>query len=128
MNAVTNKQLEKAILMIEILKKFEETELSVRDFCKQEGIHTSKLYYWKDRYNHHGKKGLMDKRKGTPYKVRETVKHYIHQLKIKEPLKSASDISQLIEKRYNKKVSDGVVKFYVGIFARPLKCSNLYEE
>ena len=104
MNEITNKQLENAIYMAEIFKRFEETNLTVREFCKKQSIHTSKFYYWKNRYHQQGKRGLVDRRKGMPHKIKETVKQHIQRLKIKDPLKSASDISKLVEKRFNKKV------------------------
>ncbi len=106
MNEITNKQLEKAIFMVKVFERYEKATLSVREFCRKEGIHTSKFYYWKERFHQQGKKGLVDRREGRPYKVKETVKQYIQRVKIRDPLKSASDISELIENRFNKKVSD----------------------
>ena len=106
MNGVSNKQLEKAIFMTEIFERYDKTNLPIREFCKKEGIHTSKFYYWKGRYLQQGRKGLLDKREGCSYKVKETAKQYIQRIKIKDPLKSASDISYLIEKKFKKKVSD----------------------
>ena len=92
--------------MSNLFERYEESNLPIRKFCKKEGIHTSKFYYWKDRYQQEGKKGLMDKRQGNPYKVKKTVKQYIQWVKIKDPLKSAPDISKLIKKKFNKDVSD----------------------
>ena len=106
MNKITNKRIEKTINMANLFERYEESNLPIRKFCKKEGIHTSKFYYWKDRYQQEGKKGLMDKRQGNPYNVKKTVKQYIQWVKIKDPLKSAPDISKLIKKKFNKDVSD----------------------
>ena len=106
MNEITNKQIEKAIDMAKLFERYEKSNLSVRAFCEKEGIHTSKFYYWKDRYQQKGKGGLIDKRQGKPHKVKKTIKQYIQRVKIKDSLKSASDISDLVKKKFNKDVSD----------------------
>lgn len=106
MSNITNKQIEKTINMANLFKRYEESNLAVRKFCKKEGIHTSKFYYWRDRYRQEGKKGLMDKRQGTAHKVKDTIKQYIQRVKIKDPLKSASDISKQIKEKFNKEVSE----------------------
>lgn len=106
MSKITNKRIEKTINMTTLFERFEESSLSVRKFCKKEGIHTSKFYYWRDRYQQEGKKGLVDKRQGNPYKVKDTIKQYIQRVKIKDSQKSASDISELVKKKFNKDVSD----------------------
>jgi transposase len=105
MSKITNKRIEKAIDMTELFERYGESNLSVRAFCSKEGIHTSKFYYWKDRYQQEGKKGLIDKRQGKPHKVKNTIKQYIQRVKIKDPLKSASDISELVKKKFNKDVT-----------------------
>jgi transposase len=106
MARITDKQLEKVICLKEIFQEFDKTNLTVREFCKVEGIHTSKFYYWKKRYEQQGKKGLIDKRQGISYKIEEKVKRYIQSVKVKDRLKSAADISELVKKRFNKTVSD----------------------
>ncbi len=106
MRKITNKRIEKAINIANLFERYEESSLSVREFCKKEGIHTSKFYYWKERYQQEGKKGLVDRRQGNPYKVKEAIKQYIQRAKIKDPLKSASDISELVKNKFNKDVSD----------------------
>ena len=106
MKRTANNQLERAISMAEIFRKFKKTDLSVREFCRKEGIHTSKLYYWKERFRQEGREGLGDRRQGNPHKAIETVRQYIQDVKKRDPLKSGSDISKLIEKRFNKEVSD----------------------
>ena len=92
--------------MANLFERYEESSLAVRTFCKKEGIHTSKFYYWKDRYQQEGKKGLVDKRQGRAYKVKDTIKQYIQRVKIKDTLKSASDISKQIKTKFNKDVSE----------------------
>ena len=106
MSEITNKRIEKTVNMGALFERYEASSLSVRKFCENEGIHTSKFYYWRDRYKQDGKKGLLDKRQGSPYKVKVVIKLYIQRVKIKDPQKSASDISELIKKEFNKQVSD----------------------
>jgi transposase len=106
MSEITNKRIEKAIDMTKLFERYEKSSLSVRAFCGKEGIHTSKFYYWKNRYQQEGKRGLVDKRQGKPHKVKDTIKQYIQRVKIKDPLKSASDISELVKKKFNKDISD----------------------
>jgi len=106
MSKITNKRIEKTINMTNLFERYEESSLSVRAFCEKERIYTSKFYYWKDRYQQEGKKGLVDKRQGNPHKVKDVVKQYIQRIKIKDPLKSASDISEFVKKEFNKDVSD----------------------
>jgi transposase len=105
MSGTTNKQLEKADSLVIIFEKYERSNLSIREFCKREGIHTSKFFYWKKRFHQHGKMGLLDKRQGTTHKVIGSIENYIQTVKIKDPSKSASDISILIEKKFKIKVS-----------------------
>ena len=106
MKGTTNKQLGKAVFISEIFERFEKTELSVREFCRKEGIHTSRFYYWKDRFYQQGRKGLIDRRHGQLHKITEPIKQYIQSVKIKGSLKSASDIPMRIEKKFNTKISD----------------------
>lgn len=106
MKGFSNKQLEKAHFMAEFFEQFDKTDLPVRDFCKKEGIHTSKFYYWRDRFCQEGLKGLVDKRRGWSHKVTDEVKQYIHDIKIKDPLKSSADICGLVERGFNKRLSD----------------------
>lgn len=84
MRGVTNKQLEKAHFMADIFERFEKTDLPVRDFCKKEGIHTSKFYYWRDGFRQEGLNGLVDKRRGRSHKVTDEIKQYILDIKIKD--------------------------------------------
>ena len=106
MKGTTNNQFERAISIAEIFGSFAKSDLSVRVFCRQEGIHTSKFYYWKGRFRREGRDGLGDRRQGKPHKAVETVRQYIQDVKKRDPLKSGSDISKLIRKRFNKEVSD----------------------
>jgi len=106
MEEITNKQLEKALFVSEIFERFEKTDLPVRDFCRNEGIHTSKFYYWKNRFYQQERTGLIDRRHGQSHKITEPIKQYIQSVKTKDPLKSASDISRLIKKRFDIKISD----------------------
>jgi transposase len=106
MSKITNKRIEKTINLTNLFERYEKSRLSVRKFCEKEGIHTSKFYYWKDRYQQEGKKGLVDKRQGNPYKVKDTMKQYIQREKIRDPLKSASDIAKLLKIKFNENVSD----------------------
>ena len=105
MSNITNKRIENTIIMANLFERYGESSLTVRKFCELEGIHTSKFYYWKDRYQQEGKKGLVDKRQGTVYKINDTIKQYIQRVKIKDSLKSASDISKQIKKKFNKNIS-----------------------
>jgi transposase len=98
MKGATNKQLGKAVFISEIFERFEKTELSIREFCRKEGIHTSRFYYWKDRFYQQGRKGLIDRRHGQLHKITEPIKQYIQSI--------ASDISMRIEKKFNTKISD----------------------
>ncbi len=106
MNKTTNKQIEKTISMADLFERYGKSPLSLRMFCEEEGIYTSKFYYWKTRYQQEGKKGLVDKRRGKPHKVKDAMKQYIQTAKIKNPLRSASDISKLVKKEFNIEVSD----------------------
>ena len=92
--------------MTDLFERYEKSSLAVRAFCKNEGIHTSKFYYWKDRYQREGKKGLVDKRQGNTYKVKDKIRQHIQRVKIRYPVKSASDISIQIKKKFNKDVSE----------------------
>lgn len=105
MSAITEKRLEKARILVDMFERFEKSGLSPTEFCKLEGIHTSKFYYWKDRYRKKGAKGLVDRREGVAYKITEDVREYIRDVKKKDRLKSGVDISRMIKKRFGKKVS-----------------------
>lgn len=106
MSTITNKRIEKTIHLANLFERYEESNLAVRTFCKKEGIHTSRFYYWRDRYQREGKKGLVDKRQGNAYKVKDIIRQYIQRVKIKDPLKSASDISKQIKNKFNKDISE----------------------
>ena len=88
MSTITNKRIEKTIHLANLFERYEESNLAVRTFCKKEGIHTSRFYYWRDRYQREGKKGLVDKRQGNAYKVKDIIRQYIQRVKIKDPLKA----------------------------------------
>ena len=105
MSAITEKRLEKAKILADTFERFKKSGLSPIEFCKQEGIHTSRFYYWKERYQKKGMNGLVDRREGAAYKITEDVREYIRDIKKKDELKSGADISRMIKKRFGKKVS-----------------------
>ena len=105
MNEITNKRIEKAIDMTKLFERYEKSNLSVRAYCEMEGIHTSKLYYWKDRYKKEGKKGLIDQRKGIPYKINKDEKAFIQRTRIQNKKRSGKDIAELFEKNYKKSIT-----------------------
>lgn len=110
MKGITNNQLDKAHFMAELFERFEKSGLPVREFCRVEGIHTSKLYYWRGRFLQEGKKGLVDKRRGRAHKATKPVRSYIREVKMRDPLKSASDIRRLVENKFGKKLTDRQVQ------------------
>jgi transposase len=105
MSSITEKRLEKVNFLENIFKKFEKSKLPPTVFCKLKGIHTSKFYYWWNRYKKMGTKGLVDRREGVAYKVTEEIKEYIRDAKKKDRLKSGADISKMIKNRFGKTVS-----------------------
>ena len=105
MSAITEKRFEKVTILADMFERFEKSGLPPTEFCKLEGIHTSKFYYWKDRYQEKGTNGPVDRRAGVAYKITEDVREYIRDVKKKDRLKSGVDISRMIKKRFGKKVS-----------------------
>jgi len=105
MSSITEKRLEKVKILHNMFKKFENSKLPPTVFCKLEVIHTSKFYYWWDRYQKMGTKGLVDRREGVAYKITKEIKEYIRDVKRKDRLKSGADISKMIKNRFGKKVS-----------------------
>ena len=105
MSEITNKRIEKAIGMTKLFERYEKSSLSVRAFCEKEGIHTSKFYYWKDRYQQKGKMGLIDQRRGAAYKITKDEKAFIQKTRIQNKKKSGQDIAELFERKYNKSIT-----------------------
>lgn len=105
MTSVNEKSLKKAKALSDMFERFEKSGLSTTEFCKQEGIHTSKFYYWKDRYLKNGTNGLVDKRTGVTHKITSDVKEYIRDVKKKDKQKSGIDIAKMIKKKFGTKVS-----------------------
>ena len=105
MTTITDKRLEKVKILENMFKRFEKSGLPPTVFCRRERIHTSKFYYWRDRHQEMGTKGLIDRREGVPYKITEEVREYIRDVKKKDKLKSGSSISYMIKNKFGKKVS-----------------------
>ena len=106
MSAITKKRLEKAKKLAQMFEDFKINRLSPTDFCKKEGIHTSKFYYWRARYTEKGIEGLIDQREGMAYKMTKEVKDFIVEEKLKDRLKSGIDLSKMIENKFGKKISE----------------------
>jgi transposase len=105
-SAVTKKRVEKAKKLAQMFEDFKINRLSPTDFCKKEGIHTSKFYYWRARYTEKGIEGLIDQREGMAYKMTKEVKDFIVEEKLKDRLKSGIDLSKMIENKFGKKISE----------------------
>ena len=103
---VTNKQIKKVKQLEKIFTKYEKSGLSVAKFCKQKGIHESKFYYWRPRYEKQKEAGLIDRRKGVTYKVTADVKEYIREIKKNDRLKSGPDIAKRIKNKFGMEISD----------------------
>ena len=73
----TEKQIRKAQELEKMFKEFEKSNLPVKTFCNEQGIHKSKFYYWKSRYDADGVVGLIDKREGTAHKITDVEKKFI---------------------------------------------------
>jgi transposase len=106
MRAISEKRLEKAKKLAQMFEDFEKSGLSPTDFCKKEGIHTSKFYYWRARYTERGIEGLIDQREGVAYKMTQDVKDFILKEKMSNRLKSGIDLSRKIEDKFGKKISE----------------------
>lgn len=91
--------------MVKIFERYEKSSLPIREFCEKEEIHTSMFYYWRNRFQRDGKKGLMDQRRGVPYKIAKNEKAFIQKTKIQNRKKSGKDIAELFEKKYNKSIT-----------------------
>jgi len=102
MTSVTIKRLEKTRAMAETFERFQESGLTAAEFCKREDIHSSKFYYWWERFRRSGANGLIDLRQGVPHKVTDDVREYIRKVKMKDPLRSGTDIARMIKNRYGK--------------------------
>ncbi len=102
---VTNKQLQKIKELSGLFEDYEKSALSAIEFCKKRGIHTSKFYYWKKRCERVGQAGLMDQRRGVPYKITKEEKTFIQKTKIMDRHKSGKDIAELFENKYNKPIT-----------------------
>ena len=102
---VTNKQLQKSKELADIFEDYKKSKVSPIKFCKERGIHTSKFYYWKKRFESKGMAGLIDQRKGTPYKITEVEQAFIQKTKIKDRLKSGKDIAEISERKFNKSIT-----------------------
>lgn len=99
-SAVTNKQLEKMKQLERMFIQHEKSRLSVSEFCKRRGIHQSKYYYWKRRYEEQKESGLIDRRRGISYKVTRERRTFIIEYKIKHPLSSCEDIVSKFKKKF----------------------------
>lgn len=102
---ITNKQLQKSKELSDLFEDYNESALSAIEFCKDRGINTSKFYYWKKRYERMGEAGLIDKRRGVPYKATKKEKAFIQKTKVMDKQKSGNDIAELFRKRFNKPIT-----------------------
>ena len=107
--SITEKKIRKAHELENVFKEFEKSNLSVKKFCDKKGIHTSKFYYWKPKYERNGLVGLLDQREGTSHKITDVERKFIQEIKIKDGSKSGADIADEIYKRFGKKVSPSQV-------------------
>ena len=102
---VTNKQLQKSKELADLFEDYKKSKMSPIKFCKERDIHTSKFYYWKKRFESEGMAGLVDQRKGTPYKITEVEQAFIQKTKVKDRLKSGEDIAEMTKKKFNKSIT-----------------------
>lgn len=103
--ATTNKQLDKMKRLERLFQQQEKSGLSILDFCEKHDINRSTFYYWKQRYEEHAAKGLIDKRKGVPYKAAKDKRKYILETKLKNPLMSSRDIAEKFERRFRMRIT-----------------------
>ena len=102
---VTNKQLQKAKELADLFEDYKKSNMSPTNFCKERGIHTSKFYYWKKRYESDGIAGLIDQRGGTSYKITEEERAFIQKVKIGDDLRSGKDIADMAKKKFNMSIT-----------------------
>lgn len=102
---VTNKQLQKAKELADLFEDYKKSNMSPTKFCKEQGIHTSKFYYWKKRFESDGIAGLIDQRRGTSYKIAEEERAFIQKTKIGDSLKSGKDIAEMAKKKFNMSIT-----------------------
>ena len=93
MQIATTKQLQKMKQLEQMFMQYEQSDLTVSEFCKKNCIHRSHFYYWESRYKQHEESGLIDQRRGVPYKVTGDRRKFIVKYKIKNPLSSCRDIA-----------------------------------
>jgi len=102
---ITNKQLQKAKELADLFEDYKKSNMSPTNFCKERGIHTSKFYYWKKRYESDGIAGLIDQRRGTSYKITEEERAFIQKTKIEDSFKSGRDIAEMTKKKFNMSIT-----------------------
>ncbi len=105
MTALTEKRLAKVKMLAAMFEEYEKSGLSPTEFCREKGIHTSKVYYWRRRYQNEGLTGLVNGRGGSTYKVTDDVRAYIPEVKIRDMQRSGIEISGMVEKKFGKTVS-----------------------
>ena len=101
---VTIKQLEKMKRLYRMILQQDESDLSIAEFCRREGIHESKFHYWKRKFKEQGRPGLIDQRKGKAHKVTKSRRNYIIQYKLKNPLASCREIVDRFENRFGTRI------------------------
>lgn len=105
MGEITTKQFFKASDLKEMFERFEQRKISVAQFCREEHIHPSKFYYWKCGYEKKGIERLIDRRKGTSYKLTCDKVRYIQKIKTKKPDYSGIDIANKLKSKFGLRVS-----------------------
>ena len=105
LSEITTKQFFKANYLKEMFEKFEQKEISIAQFCREENIHASKFYHWKSRYDKNGIEGLIDCRKGTSYKLTQDMVRYLQKIKTRKPNNSGIDIANKLKSKFGLKVS-----------------------
>ncbi len=102
---VTNKQIQKSKELANLFEDYKKSKMPPTKFCEERDIHTSKFYYWKKRFESKGIAGLIDQRKGTPYKITEMERAFIQKTKVTKRLKSGKDIAEMTKKKFNKPIT-----------------------
>lgn len=100
----TTKQLRKMKRLDRMFKQYEQSGLTILEFCKKKGMQRSKFYYWKKRYDEQKEVGLIDRRKGISYKVTKDKRKFITQYKINNPLASSKDIANKFKQKFGMKI------------------------